>query len=107
MSFCASARPLSEVIHLWDFIFAAGAHMIVFCVAARMMLLRSEILAYHNLWQIIGKDLPALAPARAITSLASHLYLKADKQFIDECRAHMRFTAPADEDDDRGSSSQP
>jgi cell cycle arrest protein BUB2 len=45
LTLCACTPPLPEVLHLWDFLFAWGAHMNIVCVVAQLILIRDQILA--------------------------------------------------------------
>lgn len=45
LTFSASTPPLSEVLVLWDFMFAYGFHMNILFVIAQLNLMREEILA--------------------------------------------------------------
>eukprot|EP01108_Squamamoeba_japonica_P003616 TRINITY_DN2901_c0_g1_i1.p1 TRINITY_DN2901_c0_g1~~TRINITY_DN2901_c0_g1_i1.p1 ORF type:complete len:135 (-),score=16.58 TRINITY_DN2901_c0_g1_i1:5-409(-) len=90
MTFSADSKPLAQVVHLWDYMLAAGVHVNTFCVTARLMLVRSDILNNHNLSKYLGKDLPPLSDAASIIALASQLYLKSSAEFISKCRKHMK-----------------
>jgi cell cycle arrest protein BUB2 len=44
LTLCACTPPLPEVLHLWDFLFAYGAHLNVVCIVAQLVLMRDSIL---------------------------------------------------------------
>jgi cell cycle arrest protein BUB2 len=44
MTLCACTPPLPEVLKLWDFLFAFGAHLNVICVVAQLLLLKDALL---------------------------------------------------------------
>ena len=45
LTFCACTPPLSEVLVLWDFYMAFGAHMNIICIIAQLILCRDKLLA--------------------------------------------------------------
>lgn len=47
-SLSASVPPFSELLQLWDFLFAFGIHMNVLCVVAQIILLRDKLLKTQN-----------------------------------------------------------
>jgi len=44
LTMCACTPPLTEVLKLWDFLFAYGPHLNVLCIVAQLVLIRGEIL---------------------------------------------------------------
>ena len=44
LTLCACTPPLPEVLHLWDFLFAYGAHLNVLCIVAQLVIIRDAIL---------------------------------------------------------------
>ncbi|KAH0565186.1 hypothetical protein GP486_001432, partial [Trichoglossum hirsutum] len=44
LTLCACTPPLPEVLHLWDFLFAYGAHLNVLCIVAQLCMARESIL---------------------------------------------------------------
>lgn len=44
LTFCACTPPLPEVLRLWDFLFAYGAHLNILCIVAQLVILRHSIL---------------------------------------------------------------
>lgn len=44
LTLCACTPPLPEVLRLWDFLFAYGAHMNILCIVAQLVILRNSIL---------------------------------------------------------------
>ncbi|KNC83497.1 hypothetical protein SARC_04253 [Sphaeroforma arctica JP610] len=82
MSLLAGSPPLSEVLRLWDFMFAFGAHLNVICVLAQVIGLRDAILAEKSPANLLRK-LPPLDSHAIITTatllareLPDGLYLK-------------------------------
>jgi cell cycle arrest protein BUB2 len=45
LTFCACTPPLSEVLHLFDFLLAYGCHMNILIVIAQLFALRDELIA--------------------------------------------------------------
>ena len=45
LTLCACTPPLPEVLRLWDFLFAYGAHLNILCVVAQLVILRTSILS--------------------------------------------------------------
>jgi len=44
LTMCACTPPLPEVMQLWDFLFAYGAHLNLVCIVAQLVLIRDQIL---------------------------------------------------------------
>ncbi|KAI9748540.1 MAG: hypothetical protein M4579_007197, partial [Chaenotheca gracillima] len=44
LTLCACTPPLPEVLHLWDFLFAYGAHLNLLCIVAQLVMIRDAIL---------------------------------------------------------------
>ncbi|RDW84991.1 hypothetical protein BP6252_02581 [Coleophoma cylindrospora] len=44
LTLCACTPPLPEVLRLWDFLFAYGAHLNILCIVAQLVILRNSIL---------------------------------------------------------------
>ena len=45
LTLCACTPPLPEVLQLWDFLFAYGAHLNILCIVAQLLIMRETILA--------------------------------------------------------------
>lgn len=45
LTLCACTPPLTEVLNLWDFLFAYGPHLNLLCIVAQLVLIRDQILA--------------------------------------------------------------
>ncbi|KAL3424808.1 mitotic check point protein [Phlyctema vagabunda] len=43
LTLCACTPPLPEVLRLWDFLFAYGAHLNILCIVAQLVILRTSI----------------------------------------------------------------
>ncbi|KAL2808157.1 rab-GTPase-TBC domain-containing protein [Aspergillus granulosus] len=44
LTLCACTPPLPEVLHLWDFLFAYGAHLNILCIVAQLIQMRDTLL---------------------------------------------------------------
>ncbi|KAI1845251.1 hypothetical protein JX265_005405 [Neoarthrinium moseri] len=44
LTLCACTPPLPEVLRLWDFLFAYGPHLNIFCIVAQLIMMRGELL---------------------------------------------------------------
>lgn len=44
LTLCACTPPLPEVLRLWDFLFAYGAHLNILCIVAQLVILRNSIM---------------------------------------------------------------
>ena len=49
LTLCACTPPLPEVLHLWDFLFAYGAHLNVLCIVAQLVMIRDAIMTSPRL----------------------------------------------------------
>lgn len=65
MTLCASIPPLSEVFRLWDFLLAAGPHMVVLCVAGMLIGMRQQLLA-ERASAVLGRNFGPLDAKRTI-----------------------------------------
>lgn len=45
LTMCASTPPLPEVLRLWDFLLAYGAHLNILCICSQLMAMREQLLA--------------------------------------------------------------
>ncbi|KAF1989566.1 cell division control protein-like protein [Aulographum hederae CBS 113979] len=52
---CACTPPLPEVLALWDFLFAYGAHLNIVCIVAHLVLIRDQLLNAASPNQILSK----------------------------------------------------
>lgn len=54
LTLCACTPPLPEVLCLWDFLFAYGAHLNILCIVAQLVMLRQSILTSPRSVQLLG-----------------------------------------------------
>ena len=45
LTMCAGTPPLPEVLKLWDFLLAYGAHLNILCICSQLMAMREDLLA--------------------------------------------------------------
>ncbi len=45
LTLCACTPPLPEVLRLWDFLFAYGAHLNILCIVAQLVMMRTSIMS--------------------------------------------------------------
>ena len=45
LTMCAATPPLPEVLHLWDFLFAYGAHLNILCICAQLLIMKEDLLS--------------------------------------------------------------
>eukprot|EP00127_Corallochytrium_limacisporum_P003756 Clim_evm88s152 gene=Clim_evmTU88s152 len=65
LSFFASVEPLTEVIHLWDFLIAYGMHFVPVCVVAHVIDHRSLLLKEDKPYKLL-RTMPRLNATRVI-----------------------------------------
>lgn len=90
-SFWTSFQPLSEVIKLWDFLFALGPHMHVVAFVAYLMLLRHKLLDEStDCNTLFGKEAIQKVNAKAVCSLTTYLLpmVNKDKELMSEIERH-------------------
>jgi cell cycle arrest protein BUB2 len=56
LTLCACTPPLPEVLRLWDFLFAYGAHLNILCIVAQLVILRNSILSSPRYVIIISQS---------------------------------------------------
>ncbi|KAI9684187.1 MAG: hypothetical protein M1829_003457 [Trizodia sp. TS-e1964] len=72
LTLCACTPPLPEVLHLWDFLFAYGAHLNVLCIVAQLVMIRDAILASQSPMKIL-RAFPPLQAAKVKAMAISFL----------------------------------
>eukprot|EP01134_Creolimax_fragrantissima_P000305 CFRG0305T1 len=88
MSLLAGSPPLSEVLKLWDFLFAFGAHLNIICVLAQVIGLRNFILAEKSPANLLRK-LPPLE-SEQIISTATIMARKLPTELYEKVTTHAR-----------------
>lgn len=88
LTLCACTPPLPEVLNLWDFLFAYGPHLSLFCIVAQLVLIRDDLLASPSPNQIL-RQLPPLQSSK-IKALAISFTTRVPTELYDEIVAHGR-----------------
>ncbi|KAK6604387.1 mitotic check point protein [Botrytis cinerea] len=61
LTLCACTPPLPEVLRLWDFLFAYGAHLNILCIVAQLVILRHSIMSSPSPTKILRSFPPLQA----------------------------------------------
>ncbi|KAI9778599.1 MAG: hypothetical protein M1839_007992 [Geoglossum umbratile] len=88
LTLCACTPPLPEVLHLWDFLFAYGAHLNILCIVAQLCLARDSILESPSPMKIL-RSFPSLN-ATNVKGLAIALLRKIPDNVYQELVMHAR-----------------
>ncbi|KAH8676737.1 rab-GTPase-TBC domain-containing protein [Tricladium varicosporioides] len=59
LTLCACTPPLPQVLALWDFLFAYGAHLNILCIVAQLVIMRNQILSSPSPTKIL-RNFPPL-----------------------------------------------
>lgn len=94
LSFSAATPPLDELVKLWDFYLAFGAHLNVVAVAAQVVLIRKELLASDSPMKLLRK-FPNLR-SRAIIAETVRLVKLLDDKLYERLLKHA-YEEPAEE----------
>lgn len=65
LTLSACTPPLSQVLELWDFLFAYGCHMNVLVVIAQLILIRNQLMSSSNPMTLL-RDFPELKTTEVI-----------------------------------------
>lgn len=88
LTMCACTPPLPEVLQLWDFYFAFGPHMNLFCIVAQLVLIRDQIMSSPSPNQIL-RSFPTLQAAN-IKAYAINFVRKIPDDLYAEILAHAK-----------------
>ncbi|KAI9828762.1 MAG: hypothetical protein M1832_001867 [Thelocarpon impressellum] len=88
LTLCACTPPLPEVLHLWDFLFAYGAHLNVLCIVAQLVMIRDTILGSPSPTKIL-RSFPPLQAAK-VKMIAISLVKKLPDSVYDEIVVHAK-----------------
>ncbi|TVY62901.1 Cell division control protein [Lachnellula suecica] len=83
LTLCACTPPLPQVLNLWDFLFAYGAHLNILCIVAQLVVLRTSILNEPSPTLILRK----LPPLQA--DIVKGVALSFVKQIPDDLYAEI------------------
>ncbi|KAF2459757.1 cell division control protein-like protein, partial [Lineolata rhizophorae] len=79
LTLCACTPPLPEVLRLWDFLFAYGAHLNILCIVAQLVLIRDQLMASSSPYQIL----------RSFPPLQANNIVAVAVSFADKIPAHL------------------
>lgn len=86
MTFSACTPPASELLHLWDYMFACGIHLNILFIIAQLALIRSEILQSPSPVKIL-RVLPPLR-AKEIINITKSLCKNLSPDLYDKLVRH-------------------
>ncbi|OWO98329.1 hypothetical protein B2J93_2291 [Marssonina coronariae] len=88
LTLCACTPPLPEVLRLWDFLFAYGAHLNILCIVAQLVILRTAILSSPSPTKIL-RSFPPLK-AETIKEVTLTLIKKIPDDVYAEILSHAK-----------------
>lgn len=88
LTLCACTPPLPEVLRLWDFLFAYGAHLNILCIVAQLVMMRNSIMSSPSPTKIL-RSFPPLQ-AETIKELTLTLIKKIPDDVYAEIVAHAK-----------------
>ncbi|WOO80787.1 Cell division control protein 16 [Vanrija pseudolonga] len=86
LTLCACTPPLDEVLMLWDFLLAFGAHLNVLCVIAQLILIKEELMESPSPMKLL-RTFPPLQ-ARPVISITLALAKDIPEDVYAELIAH-------------------
>ena len=87
-SFLAVLPPLSEVVQIWDMLFAFGVHASVFVMAAQLVLHRTPLLAEPNPIRLLQQNTAPTLDAATLVPAALKVATMVSDDLFDEVAAH-------------------
>ena len=88
LTMCACTPPLPEVMHLWDFLLAYGAHLNILCVCSQLITMREELLSSPSPGTLL-RAFPSL-DAKNITTLTVGMVAKIPEDLYEELVHHAQ-----------------
>ncbi|KAI1003396.1 hypothetical protein K3495_g4810 [Podosphaera aphanis] len=88
LTLCACTPPLPEVLCLWDFLFAYGAHLNILCIVAQLIILRQSILTSPSPTKILRSLSPL--QAETVKEVTLSLIRKVPDHIYGEIVAHAK-----------------
>ncbi|RKF54412.1 Cell division control protein 16 [Erysiphe neolycopersici] len=88
LTFCACTPPLPEVLRLWDFLFAYGAHLNILCIVAQLIIIRHSILTSPSPTKIL-RSIPPLQ-AELVKEITLSIIRKIPDNIYAEIVAHAK-----------------
>ncbi|KAI6249963.1 Cell division control protein [Erysiphe necator] len=88
LTFCACTPPLPEVLRLWDFLFAYGAHLNILCIVAQLIIIRHSILTSPSPTKIL-RSIPPLQ-AELVKEVTLSIIRKIPEKIYADIVAHAK-----------------
>ncbi|KAG9238339.1 rab-GTPase-TBC domain-containing protein [Amylocarpus encephaloides] len=88
LTLCACTPPLPQVLRLWDFLFAYGAHLNILCIVAQLVILRNSILSSPSPTKIL-RSFPPLQ-AETIIEVTLTIVKKIPDDVFSEIVSHAK-----------------
>lgn len=88
LTLSACTPPLPEVLKLWDFLLAYGAHLNILCVVAQLLLMRDDLLAAQSPMKLL-RQFPPLN-SKTIIGVAVSLVKRIPRELYQELVDHAR-----------------
>lgn len=88
LTLSACTPPLPEVLKLWDFLLAYGAHLNILCVVAQLLLMREDLLTAQSPMKLL-RQFPPLNSKTIIScavSLVRRIPVELFNQLVDHAR---------------------
>jgi len=88
--FSLVAKPMEEVMQLWDLFFALGMHMHVVAYVAQLILIRHLLMDENaNLNNLLTQEAWPKVNARAVTSVTTFVMPKLSEELVEELKNHV------------------
>ena len=88
LTLSACTPPLPEVLKLWDFLLAYGAHLNILCVVAQLQLMRDDLLGAQSPMKLL-RQFPPLN-SKTIIDVAVRLVRRIPPELFDQLVDHAR-----------------
>ena len=88
LTLSACTPPLPEVLKLWDFLLAYGAHLNILCVVAQLLLMREDLLHAQSPMKLL-RQFPPLE-ARAVIGVAVGLVRRIPVELFEAVVEHAK-----------------
>lgn len=88
LTLSACTPPLPEVLKLWDFLLAYGAHLNILCVVAQLLLMRDDLMSAQSPMKLL-RQFPPLN-SKTIIDTAVGLVRRIPPELFDQLVDHAR-----------------
>jgi cell cycle arrest protein BUB2 len=86
LTLCACTPPLRQVLQIWDYLLAFGAHLAIPCIVAQLLLVRDELMSTTQAMKLL-RQFPDL-DARSIIGIATTLVRDLDEALYEDLVQH-------------------